>query len=83
MDKYTIDQAFDYFYGSEDECNLLNSERGVRAVAYLLTYCSEMGNEPLDGDAAVGLARILNYCASDLARLEIRRQWLARNGGRQ
>jgi hypothetical protein len=84
VEKYTIEQAFNYFYGPEEDakCEEFNNERGVRAVAYLLTYCSQYGNESLDGDAAMGLARVLKCCASEIARSEIRRQWLARKGDR-
>jgi len=64
--KYTVAQAFDYFYGprSRGEHDALNHERGIRAVAFLLTYCSEIGNEMIDGNATNGLARILEFCAT-------------------
>jgi hypothetical protein len=64
--KYSIVQAFDYFYGPKDmdEHAQLNDERGIRAAAFLLTYSSQHGNEVVDGNAANGLARILEYCAT-------------------
>jgi hypothetical protein len=85
VEKYTIEQAFNYFYGPEEnvECEQFNTERGIRAVGYLLTFCSQYGNEALEGDAAVGLARILECCASELARSKSRRQWLAKKENRK
>jgi hypothetical protein len=64
--KYTIAQAFDYYYGPTgmDEHEQFNDERGIRAAAYLLSYCSQHGNEMVDGNAVNGLARILEFCAS-------------------
>jgi len=65
-EKYTVAQAFDYFYGphSSDEHDTLNDERALRAVAFLLTYCSQQGNQLLDGNAANGLARVVEFCAA-------------------
>lgn len=64
--KYTIVQAFDFFFGPQDRDahEQFNDERGIRAVAFILTYCSQIGNNVVDGYAANGLARILEYCAS-------------------
>jgi hypothetical protein len=66
IEKYSVEQAFDYFYGptSSDAHDKLNQERAIRAVAFLLTYCSEHGNRSLDGFAANGLARILELSAT-------------------
>jgi hypothetical protein len=63
---YTVEQAFDYFYGptSSDARTELNDERAIRAVAFLLSYCSEHGNQSIDGNAANGLARILELRAT-------------------
>jgi len=57
-DLYTLEQAFDYFYGPDS----LNEERCILAVSFLLTYSTQMGNEKLDGAAAHGLGRILKQC---------------------
>jgi hypothetical protein len=67
--KFTLAQAFDYYYGvgSSEQCDYLNDERSIRAAAFLLTYCSQHGNEMIDGNAANGLARILEHCASRMA----------------
>jgi hypothetical protein len=69
-DTYTVKQAFDYFYGptSSDAHESLNDERAIRAVAFLLTYCSAQGNETVDGFAANGLARILELRAARVGR---------------
>ncbi len=80
VEKYRINEAFDYFCDTEEGDE---NERCVLAVAYLLTFCSQGGNESLDGDAAIGLARVLKSCASEMARVEARRLLLARNGSRQ
>ena len=64
-ERYTVEEAFDYFYGptSSDEHDALNEQRVIRAVAFLLTYCSQHGNESVDGNLANGLARILELHA--------------------
>lgn len=36
-----------------------DNERALEAVAYLLLYASDAGNEPVDGFIAVGLGRLL------------------------
>ncbi len=36
-----------------------DSERAIEATAFLLEYATDHGNEPLDGFAALGLARLL------------------------
>ena len=66
--RFTIEDAFDYL--STPACNEseLQNERCVRAVAFLLHYCSEVGNEEVQGFAAHGLAHILEKCASNMAR---------------
>jgi hypothetical protein len=68
-EKYTLAEAFDYFQGPSDreQHDRLNVERGLRSVAFLLTWCSDIGNQPVDGNAANGLARILELCADRAA----------------
>ena len=68
--RYTIRQAFDFFYGPDnrERHRQFNDERALRAVAFLLTYGSDIGNEFLDGNAANGLARILELCAERMMR---------------
>ena len=63
-----LEAAFDYFEGPEDdrEREALNQERCLRSVRFLLTYCSEMGNEALPGDVAYGLAQALGVCLDRL-----------------
>jgi hypothetical protein len=65
--KYTLEQAFDYFYGPVDEWEL-NIERATRAVAFLLHFCSEMGNEDVEGRSAAGLGHILERVAAEVAQ---------------
>ena len=65
--RYTLEQAFDYFNsGPDDEFEDFNNERCVRAVAFLLHYCSEMGNENMHGYAAHGLGHVLDRCANQM-----------------
>jgi hypothetical protein len=45
----------------------IDNERCARAVSFLLAYSSDFGNEPLAGDAAVGLSSILDNCARGIA----------------
>ncbi len=72
-EKYTMEKAFDYFYGptSSDAHTELNDERAIRAVAFLLSYCSEHGNQNVDGWAANGLARILELRATRTAARQL------------
>jgi hypothetical protein len=80
--RFTLADAFDYFeipdddYPSESE---LNNERCVRAVAFLLHYCSEHGNEPIEGFAAHGLAKVLEKCAAYISHVKAHREWLKKN----
>jgi hypothetical protein len=71
IEKYSVEEAFDYYYGPKaaDAHDALNEERAIRAVAFLLTYCSEHGNESLDGNSANGLARILELNATRTRRI--------------
>ena len=45
----------------------IDNERCARAVSFLLTYSSDFGNQPLDGNIAFGLSRILDNCARGIA----------------
>jgi hypothetical protein len=47
---FTLDDAFS-FYVTSDDCleSSLNLERAVRSVAFLLHWCSQAGNEPVEG----------------------------------
>jgi len=42
---------------------MLNPKRAIEAVAYLLQYATDAGNEPLDGFVALGLGRLLEQIA--------------------
>jgi hypothetical protein len=62
--KVTIEEAFSFYFDPEDaDLNRFHEERAVRAVAYLLSWGSGGGNDPIDGVAANGLAKILECCA--------------------
>jgi hypothetical protein len=70
-EKYTLEEAFDYFNIPDDEpgqCEL-NNERCVRAAGFLLHYCSEHGNENVHGFIAHGLGVVLEKCASNIAQM--------------
>ena len=77
---YTIADAFQYFEIPEEddgpENSPLNNERCVRAVAFLLHYCSTHGNERVDGFIAEGLAEVLEQCASKTDYSGRFRKWL-------
>lgn len=68
--KCTLEQAFNYLWQPvpDDEEKDFNVERATRAVAFLLHWCSELGNEPINGNAANGLGYILEQVASEVAR---------------
>jgi hypothetical protein len=54
----------------------LNLERGIRSVAFLLSYVSENGNAEVNGFIAEGLGRCLSFCAKESARLSsFHRRW--------
>jgi hypothetical protein len=68
-EKYTLEEAFNFYFTAIDDDTLysaLNLERAVRAVAFLLHWCSETGNEPVEGNAANGLGYILEFTASQI-----------------
>jgi len=63
-EKFTIAEAFSFNAeptgtGSND----FHLERAIRSVTYLLEFCTDTGNYPLNGFAAYGLSQILKYCA--------------------
>lgn len=75
-EKFTLAEAFDYFHipgGDFPEESSLNDERCVRAVAFLLHYCSDHGNEPITAMAAEGLAHILEFAGKNVAHTASRR----------
>ena len=78
--KFALTEAFDYFAVPNSAGELtegaFNNERCVRAVAYLLHYCSENGNRDVDGSSALGLGLVLEQCAGKIALAEERRRWL-------
>ena len=52
-------EAFDYSQGAVGE----NSKKAILAVAFLIEWATDVGNEDLEGNAAAGLARILRQVA--------------------
>jgi hypothetical protein len=66
----TLEEAFDYFCIPEGRNHSRNSpfnlERAVRAVAFLLHWQSDIGNEDVEGNSANGLAFILEKIAAQL-----------------
>jgi len=50
-----------------------NLEKAIRCVGFLLKYCSEIGNEPVNGFASFGLGYVLDRIA-DTTESAIRRQ---------
>ncbi len=65
--KITLEEAFSYFYELKGlEPSALNLKRGILAVAFLLTWLSDMGNQSVDGNAVNALAYILKYCAAEI-----------------
>jgi hypothetical protein len=92
--KFTLEEAFDFYYtpGEDDSVyRPLNYERAVRAVGFLLHWCSEMGNRDVCGVAANGLGHVLYYTADQLKQvkanyqreIEELRSKLDRKGGGQ
>ena len=67
-EKFTLEQAFDYFYTPDGDEVTNNIERATRAVAFLLHWTTEMGNEDLEGRSAAGLGHILEHLASQVAK---------------
>lgn len=48
----------------------LNLERSIRAAALLIEVVTQGGNRPLHEEAAIGLGRVLQICAGEIARVE-------------
>ena len=71
LEKFSLSEAFDYFNISDDDrdpsISSMNLERAIRAVAFLLEWLSQHGNESVDGFTAHGLAQILDRCADKVA----------------
>jgi hypothetical protein len=67
-EKFTLAHAFDYFYEPDGDEITINIERATRAVAFLMHWCSEMGNDDVEGRSVTGLAHILERIASEVAR---------------
>jgi len=78
---YTLEQAFDYFHGPTEECPEFQNERAVRAIAFLLHYFSEEGNEDVDGYVAHGLGQALEISAAKIAQASARRLYLREKDG--
>ncbi len=69
--KFTLEQAFDYFYtpreaNGDPREDSLNLERGLRAIAFIIHWQTEIGNEPLDGNMANGFAYLLESMAGKI-----------------
>ena len=43
-----------------------DTEKALRAIAFLLDYSSNLGNQPLEAQAAAGLAEITRQVADDV-----------------
>lgn len=64
--RFTIEDAFNFYYEADGiEWEELNLKRAVLAVAFLLDFLSDGGNEPVDSLVANGLAAALKKCARD------------------
>jgi hypothetical protein len=79
--RFTIEEAFRPFLepdlppdlsGPERDLRRthLAVERGVRATALLLDLVTREGNRPVDGETAIGIGRVLEFCADEIARVE-------------
>jgi len=69
--KFTIEEAFNFFLdptGASGDWELLNIERATRAIAFLLHFCSEHGNQPVNGWTAHGLGHALELIADQAAQ---------------
>jgi hypothetical protein len=76
---FTLEDAFDFFSvspGGERTDSEFQNERCVRAVAFLLHYCSEYGNEAMEGSAAHGLGLVLQKCAGNIAYAVAHHDWV-------
>jgi hypothetical protein len=74
--KWTMEEAFDNLCETNGNREELNLERGIRSVAFLLSYVSEDGNTEVDGFIAEGLGKCLSFCAKESVRLRsFRPRW--------
>lgn len=55
----SIESAFSY----SQQHDTLDLEKCLRSVSYLLEWCSDVGNQEVDGFAAQGLAQIVKLAA--------------------
>ncbi|MGC2107202.1 MAG: hypothetical protein WA647_19050 [Candidatus Acidiferrum sp.] len=65
---YQIDAIPAYRCGRS---RLLNTEKALRAAAFLLEWSSDVGNEPLDGSLASGISRVLDQAAAEVAHMRV------------
>ena len=79
-EKFTMAQAFDYFFEpSGHVAEDVNLERAVRAAGFLLHWCSNMGNDSVEGNAAHGLGHVLEFTADQITQtFEDQRRELAK-----
>jgi hypothetical protein len=62
--KFTLDEVFEYDPGDVEG----DAMTGVLAVSYLLDSLSSVGNDPIDGVIAQGLAQVLKHYAGDICK---------------
>jgi hypothetical protein len=62
--KVTIESAYSYFQGAPGQPGRSeDTEKAVRACAYLLEFASNGGNVEIDPCLAVGISKALEFCA--------------------
>ncbi len=71
-----IEDAFHYEQHADEAGQKLEQEKALRAVAYLLDFCSDFGSEELNGSLVLGIAQVLYCCA---ANLQLERRFILRN----
>jgi hypothetical protein len=57
-----------------------NDERTVRAASFLLDWASGEGNEEVDGILALGICRVLDLAANNMAQARRRNRKQAEEG---
>ena len=57
--KFTLAEAFDH-----ELSEAVNLEKAVRAVGFLLHFCSDIGNRDVNGWLAEGLGHVLDFTAN-------------------
>jgi len=77
VEKMTLEEAFTLEIELGDP---INDERAVRAASFLLDWASGEGNEEIDGILALGVCRVLDLAASNMARTRRRIRKLAEEG---